>query len=201
MRPALGLADEAARRFAHQPNVAQVLDMLARGTRCPPTTSLGRCFDAAAGLLGLCDTMSFEGQAAMLLETAARAYGKALPLPGGYHIDRRSPDGLSVLSLYPLFNQLADEASSPRGAAHFHASLVDGLGHWIGEAAEATGLRRVVLAGGCLHNRVLAAGLRHKLVARGLAVFEAQHVPPGDGGIALGQAWIARAQLMKGSAS
>ncbi|WP_298595795.1 carbamoyltransferase HypF [Zoogloea sp.] len=198
---ALGLADEAARRFAHQPNVAQVLDMLARGTRCPPTTSLGRCFDAAAGLLGLCDTMSFEGQAAMLLETAARAYGKALPLPGGYHIDRRSPDGLSVLSLYPLFNQLADEASSPRGAAHFHASLVDGLGHWIGEAAEATGLRRVVLAGGCLHNRVLAAGLRHKLLARGLAVFEAQHVPPGDGGIALGQAWIARAQLMKGSAS
>ena len=38
-------ADEAARRFAHQPNVAQVLDMLA-GRRRPPTTSLGRCFDA-----------------------------------------------------------------------------------------------------------------------------------------------------------
>jgi hydrogenase maturation protein HypF len=135
-------ADEAARRFAHQPHVAQVLDMLARGTRCPPTTSLGRCFDAAAGLLGLCETMTFEGQAAMLLETAARAYGKALPLPGGYHIDRRSPDGPSVLNLYPLFNQLAEETTPERGAAHFHASLVDGLEHWIGEAAEATGLRR-----------------------------------------------------------
>lgn len=194
---ALGGADEAARRFAHQPHVALVLDMLARGTRCPPTTSLGRCFDAAAGLLGLCERMSFEGQAAMLLETAARAYGKALPLPGGYHIDRRSPDGPLVLNLYPLFNQLVEEATPERGAAHFHASLVDGLEHWIGEAAEAHGLRRVALAGGCLHNRVLAAGLRSKLIARGLSVFEAQHVPPGDGGIALGQAWVARAQLMK----
>ncbi len=198
---ALGLADEAARRFAHQPNVAQVLDMLARGTRCPPATSLGRCFDAAAGLLGLCDTMTFEGQAAMLLETAARGGGEALPLPGAHHIDHRSPDGPSVLNLYPLFKQLLDETTPPRGAAHFHASLVDGLVHWIADAAEATGLRRVVLAGGCLHNRVLAAGLRHRLTARGLAVFEAQHVPPGDGGIALGQAWVARAQLMKGSAS
>lgn len=74
---------------------------------------------------------------------------------------------------------------------------MDGLVHWLAEAAHASGLRRVVLAGGCLHNRVLAAGLRHKLGARGLAVFEAQHVPPGDGGIALGQAWVARARLMK----
>ena len=59
----------------------------------------------------------------------------------------------------------------------------------------------MALSGGCLLNRELAIGLRHKLTARGLAVFEAQHVPPGDGGIALGQAWVARAQLMKGSAS
>lgn len=194
---ALGSPDEAVRRFAHQPKVAQVLDMLARGTRCPPATSLGRCFDAAAALLGLCETMSFEGQAAMRLETAARAYGKALPLPGAYHIDRRAPDGPSVLNLYPLFKLLAEEGDPARGAAHFHASLVDGLVHWLAEAAHASGLRRVVLAGGCLHNRVLAAGLRHKLGARGLAVFEAQHVPPGDGGIALGQAWVARARLMK----
>ena len=125
----------------------------------------------------------------------------SLPLPGGYHIDRRSPDGPLVLNLYPLFNQLAEETTPERGAAHFHASLVDGLEHWIGEAAEASGLRRVALAGGCLHNRVLAAGLRSKLMARGLAVFEAQHVPPGDGGIALGQAWVARAQLMTGPAT
>lgn len=56
----------------------------------------------------------------------------------------------------------------------------------------------MALSGGCLLNRELAIGLRHKLATRGLAVFEAQHVPPGDGGIALGQAWVAREELRRG---
>ena len=190
-------ADEAARRFAHQPAVEQVLAMLERGVRCPPTTSLGRWFDAAAGLLGLADTTSFEGQAAMRLETLARRIGQTFPLAGGYHIDTRA-DGPSVLNLYPLLHLLVGETDAARGASHFHATLIDGLAQWIGDAAHATGQRRVALSGGCLLNRELAGGLRHKLGARGLAVFEAQHVPPGDGGIALGQAWVARAELRRG---
>lgn len=195
---ALGRGDEAIERFAAQPNVEQVLGMLVRGTRCPPTTSLGRWFDAATGLLGVCDTMTFEGQAGMVLETLARRFGESLALPGGFHIDKRPPDGLSVLNLYPLLNQLIDENDAARGAAHFHATLIDGLVQWIGDAAHATGLRRVALSGGCMHNRLLATGLRKRLAARGLAVFEAQHVPPGDGGLALGQAWVARALLARG---
>lgn len=194
---ALGQRDEAARRFAHQPAVEQVLAMLERGVRCPPTTSLGRWFDAAAGLLGLCDATSFEGQAAMRLETLARRRGQTLPLAGGYHIDTR-PDGPSVLNLYPLLHQLVGETDAARGASHFHATLIDAFAQWIGDAAHATGLRRVALSGGCLLNRELAIGLRHKLTTRGLAVFEAQHVPPGDGGIALGQAWVAREELRRG---
>ena len=194
---ALGLRDEAARRFAHQPAVEQVLGMLERGLRCPPTTSLGRWFDAAAGLLGVCDATSFEGQAAMRLETLARRRGQTLPLAGGYHIDTR-PDGPSVLNLYPLLHQLVGETDAARGASHFHATLIDAFAQWIGDAAHATGLRRVALAGGCLLNRELSIGLRHKLATRGLAVFEAQHVPPGDGGIALGQAWVAREELRRG---
>ena len=195
---ALGRSDEAARRFAAEPNLEQVLAMLVHGTRCPPSTSLGRWFDAAAGLLGVCNAMSYEGQAAIRLETLARAYGLGLPLSGGYHIDSRPPDGLSVLNLYPLLMQLIDEPDAACGAAHFHATLIDDLVQWIGDAAYATGIRRVVLAGGCLNNRLLATGLRARLSSRGLTVFEAQHVPPGDGGIALGQAWVARAELRRG---
>jgi hydrogenase maturation protein HypF len=105
---------------------------------------------------------------------------------------------VSVLNLYPLLNQLINEGDAARGAAHFHATLIDGLVQWIGDAAHATGLRRVALSGGCMHNRILATGLRKRLAARGLAVFEAQHVPPGDGGLALGQAWVARALLARG---
>lgn len=195
---ALGRGDEAIERFSAQPNVEQVLGMLVRGTRCPPTTSLGRWFDAASGLLGVCETMTYEGQAGMVLETLARCYGESLPLSGGFHIDSRPPDGLSVLNLYPLLSQLVDEGDAARGAAHFHATLIDGLVQWIGDAARTTGLRRVAMSGGCMHNRLLATGLRKRLAARGLAVFEAQHVPPGDGGLALGQAWVARAVLARG---
>jgi hydrogenase maturation protein HypF len=194
---ALGRGAEASPRFPDQA-VEQVLAMLQKGTRCPPTTSLGRWFDAAVGLLGICDTMSFEGQAAMLLESLARAFGDCLALPGSYYIDERPEAGLSVLNLYPLLNHLADEDDAARGAARFHAGLVDGLAQWLGNAALATGIRQVVLSGGCLHNRLLAAGLRARLLARGLSVFEAQHAPPGDGGVALGQAWVARAQLARG---
>ena len=185
-------------RFAARPNVEQVLGMLLRGARCPPTTSLGRCFDAAAGLLGVCEVMTYEGQAAMLLEVLARRFGACLPLPGGYHIDSRVESGLSVLNLYPMLAQLADEDDAARGAAHFHATLVEALSQWISDAAYASGTRSVVLTGGCFHNLVLAAGLRHRLLARGLQVFEAQHVPPGDGGLAFGQAWVARAALRQG---
>jgi len=195
---ALGCGEEAARRFADQPKVEQVLAMLVGGTRCPPSTSLGRWFDAAAGLLGVCETMSFEAQAAMRLEALARRFGAVPPLAGAYHIDTRGAAGPSVLSLYPLLYLLLDETDAARGAAHFHATLGDGLARWIGDAAHAAGVRRVALSGGCLHNRLLAADLRKRLVARGLSVFEAQHVPPGDGGIALGQAWVARAELRRG---
>ena len=114
---ALGRRDEAIMRFAARPNVEQVLGMLLRGARCPPTTSLGRCFDAAAGLLGVCEVMTYEGQAAMLLEVLARRFGACLPLPGGYHIDSRVESGLSVLNLYPMLAQLADEDDAARGAA------------------------------------------------------------------------------------
>lgn len=194
----LGRGDEAITRFAARPNVEQVLGMLLRGTRCPPTTSLGRWFDAAAGLLGVCEDMTYEGQAGMLLEALACRFGTSLPLPGGYHIDTRAEPGLSVLNLYPLLMQLADEDDAARGAAHFHATLTEALTQWVSDAAHTTGIRSVVLAGGCMHNRLLSAGLRHRLQARGLAVFEAQHVPPGDGGLALGQAWVARASLRQG---
>ena len=193
---ALGLDELAARRFADQ-DVTRLLDLLARGLRCPPTTSLGRWFDAAAGLLGVRSLSLYEGHAAMALETQARRYGAALPHPGGWHMEERPGDG-SVLSLYPLFPQLADETAPARRAAVFHATLVDGLVRWIGDAARAQGLRRVALGGGCLLNRLLAEGLRKGLLARGLEVFEAGEFPTGDGGIALGQAWVARLAVRDG---
>jgi hydrogenase maturation protein HypF len=180
---ALGRDGEIERRY---PNAAAaaVRSMLAGGTRCPPTTSAGRWFDAAAGLLGLKEVMRFEGQAAMLLEGLAAAHGPVEPAP-----DVRLLDDLT-LDLLPLLGRLADTSDAGFGAALFHSTLAQALADWAAAAAERTGLRQVVLSGGCFMNRVLTAGVEQRLLSHGLDVLEASELPPNDGGLAAGQAWV-----------
>jgi hydrogenase maturation protein HypF len=178
-------AGEIEPRFAGRGG-AILARMLARGLNSPPTSSAGRWFDAAAGLLGVCETCSYEGQAAMLLEGLAEAHGPAAPARGGYAI---GPDG--TLDLLPLLAQLAWQHDRAFGAALFHSTLAAALADWVRAASERTGLREVALGGGCFMNRILAADLRARLEAAGLQVFEARQAPPNDGGLALGQAAVA----------
>ncbi len=186
---ALGRAEEIARRFAHQSAAPAVADMLARDLRCPRTTSAGRWFDAAAGLLGVREVMAFEGQAAMLLEGLARARGVVAPAQGGWRIDA------GTLDLLPLAARLADERDAAFGAALFHSTLAAALAEWIAAASRATDLTTVVFGGGCFMNAVLSRQLARLLAARALTVLEARQAPPNDGGVALGQAWVALQKL------
>jgi hydrogenase maturation protein HypF len=181
-----GRGDEIVRRFAHQPGAAAVADMLARGVRCAPTTSAGRWFDAAAGLLGVRDTMSYEGQAAMLLEGLAARHGAVAPDASLYAIDRDN-----TLDLLPLALRLADERDAAFGAALWHATLAAALAAWVARAARTSGITTVALGGGCFLNAILSAQLDRLLAARGYRVLHARQAPPNDGGIALGQAWVA----------
>jgi hydrogenase maturation protein HypF len=186
----LGRGGETVARFGtRHPAAPAVATMLARDLHCPPTTSLGRCFDAAAALLGVRESNAFEGQAPMLLEALASAS------PQAPHDDRIEPlavvreDG--TLDLLPLLAALADARDPARAAFGFHAALADGLARWVRRAAAASGLRTVALGGGCFLNVLLTSLLRPRLIDAGLVVLEARQAPPNDGGIALGQAWAA----------
>lgn len=184
---ALGRGADIVRRFAAQPAAPTVAAMLAKGVNCPPTTSAGRLFDAAAGLLGVCAVHGYEGEAAIRLEAAARRHGPVAPLADGWHA---RADG--TLDLLPLLARLADETDAGRGAARFHATLAAALAaHTVALAAGLVTTNTVALAGGCCANRVLVAGLRLHLEAAGLTVLEARELPPNDGGLAYGQAWVA----------
>ena len=191
---ALGRGGEIERRFP-RPAARTVAQMLDGGIRCPSTSSMGRWFDAACGLLGVIDRQSFEGQAPMLLEGLAARHGPIVPPDGGFAVD----DG--VLDLLPLMATLADEHDPMRGAALFHATLVAALAEWCANVARASGLRTVVFGGGCFMNQIVTDGLRSRLHAAGLFVAEPQRVPPNDGGISLGQAWVARALTAAGAAA
>ncbi len=186
---ALDRTDEIAGRF-HQPAARTVQQMLAQGVNCPPTSSMGRWFDAAAGLLRVRDRQGFEGQAPMLLEGLAARHGPIAALPGAY----RFHDG--ELDLLPLVAILADETDAARGAALFHATLVEALAQWCVNQARSQELTTIVLGGGCFNNAILTQGLRQRLMAERLNVLEARQAPPNDGGLSLGQAWVARATVV-----
>ena len=186
---AMGRGDEIVRRFG--PTVGQdlaeaVLGRLQRGglTR---TTSAGRWFDAAAAALGLSLRQSHEAEAAMALERGA----EAAPLPlASRHLPRQ--DG--VIDLLPLLADLialGDAGRVSEGAALFHAALADALAAGALAAAETSGVRTVVLGGGCMVNRPLRTRLVARLEAAGLDPRGPVAASPGDAGLARGQAWVA----------
>ena len=100
------------------------------------------------------------------------------------------------LDLMPLLASLVDERNAARGAAAFHATLVAALEDWIVQGARRCGIRTVALSGGCMANRQLALVLPRRLAGRGLTVLTARAAPSNDGGIALGQAWVAINRLL-----
>jgi hydrogenase maturation protein HypF len=185
---ALGRGAEIPRRFPG-PLAEPVRRLLERGeeVHCPLTSSAGRLFDAAAALLGVRQVSAYEGQVAMELEALAATHGPAEQFTDGY---RLPADG--QLDLLPLLAWLADQTAEPaRGAARFHATLALALADWVTQAARREAVADIVLGGGCFLNRLLSIALRERLEHNGLRVREAARAPPNDGGLSLGQAWVA----------
>lgn len=186
----LGMTAQIATRYATIPAACRLGAVLARGLNCPVTSSMGRWFDAAAGLLGASTVASYEGQAAMQLEALARRHGPVHDCDGLFAIDAQGK-----LDLLALAASLLDEPDASRGAARFHGGLVAGLDAWIAHHAQRAGLDTVALAGGCFLNAILSRELTRRLSARGLRVLAARQVPANDGGLSLGQAWVAQRAL------
>jgi hydrogenase maturation protein HypF len=76
-------------------------------------------------------------------------------------------------------------------AARFHNALVEA----IVAVASSVGVERVALTGGCFQNRLLVERAARRLGAAGFEVLLHREVPPGDGGISLGQVVVAAAAL------
>ena len=94
-----------------------------------------------------------------------------------------------------LVSDLQSGVSKARIAARFHAGVAEGFVRAAIEARAVTGVGRVVLSGGCMHNRRLARLLRKGLEAEAFQVFQHRSVSPGDGGLSYGQAAVATAIL------
>lgn len=175
--------------------------MIERGINSPRTSSMGRLFDAAAAILGICGQATYEGEPAIELEAAAwRAVGgKTVRLDGNHAGVFTSADDSPILDLQPLIEALLNgiEAGAPadRLALGFHIAITHATTHIASEICAREGLDTVALSGGVFMNRLLLQLLTRELKSVGLTVLVPHSVPVNDGCIAYGQAAIARALL------
>lgn len=175
--------------------------MIERGINSPHTSSMGRLFDAAAAILGICDKATYEGEPAIELEAAAwRALGgKTVRLDGNHAGVFTSADDSPILDPQPLIEALLNgiEAGAPadRLALDFHIAIAHATARIAREICTRKSLDTVALSGGVFMNRLLLQFLTRELKDAGLAVLVPHTVPVNDGCIAYGQAAIARACL------
>lgn len=174
--------------------VAAMQRWWASGERFSGSSSLGRIFDAVSCLTGLCIRNSHEGQAAIALEHAAID-------PAAEPYAYETTEGIAGIrmSVLPTIRGIVHDLSAGVTAAvvsaRFHETLARMLSAAVELGVERTGIRQVVLAGGCFMNQRLRLRLVQRLQRHEIVVHLPQRATYGDEGLALGQAYVAAARL------
>ncbi|RMF38446.1 MAG: hypothetical protein D6759_00905 [Chloroflexi bacterium] len=158
---------------------------------------MGRLFDAVAALAGLRQTITYEAQAAIELEMQVdERVGDAYT----FSLVRQGDAPLLVDPVPVIEAVVADgRAGAPVGtiAARFHRGVARMIRRVCEVLRQETGLDRVALSGGVFQNITLLGQTLDLLTEAGFTVYTHRLVPPNDGGIALGQAIVAYAQLAR----
>jgi len=173
-----------------------ILKMLESGLNSPITSSCGRLFDGVAAISGLRPKVNYEGQAAVEFEQCIQDEYEE-----GYKFPIINEYSKIVLKWDKMIHQLVKDVEKQIPISiisqKFHNGLSDGLMNWASEAQTQTGIKEIVLSGGVFMNYYLLTRLKKALEKKGFIVYTHSVVPCNDGGISLGQAVIAGAQLKK----
>jgi hydrogenase maturation protein HypF len=176
----------------HRDRWGPVVTMARRGINAPLTSSAGRLFDAVAAVVGVRDTVTYEGQAAIELEQAADPAGvDAYPvgLTDGTPFVIGGADLLRA-----VVGDVRAGIPTPVIATRFHRGMVGAIVAACDRVRSATGLTTVALSGGVFQNVLLVRWTVEALEAAGFVVLTHRRVPPNDGGISFGQAVVAAAR-------
>jgi hydrogenase maturation protein HypF len=190
--PVVGL--EVARR--HEDQWAAVLSMARRGVNAPLTSSAGRLFDAVSALLGVRDTINYEGQAAVELEQLADPGEKGSYRAG---VSGDAPFQVAGADLvHAAADDLATGVERPVIAARFHHGVAQLIEDGCRAVRDRSGLGVVALSGGVFQNLLLLTEAVGRLEGAGFRVLTHAQVPCNDGGISLGQAVVAATRDAEG---
>jgi hydrogenase maturation protein HypF len=175
---------------------AQVLKLARSPERWTAASGAGRLLEAAAALLGLCPVNRWEGEAAVRLESAAAAVGDTVcPWPE-VELGASLP-GPALLTA--AARRLRNGEAAPQVAARFQTTLADLIVRLTIRTAEPLGVSSVAFGGGCLVNRILRREIARGLESHGYQALLPWRIPPGDGGLAYGQAVLTAAALARGA--
>lgn len=173
--------------------------MIERGLNSPPTSSLGRLFDAVASLLCLRHEVDYEGQAAVELEMLARRCPAPEVQAYSFTLTPSEPDSISLLEPAPIIRAIVADVQADTSpaliAARFHETVAHMLRAACNDVRRKERLQRVALSGGVFQNRLLLERLMQLLQTDGFETYTNRRVPPNDGGLSLGQAAVAAARM------
>jgi hydrogenase maturation protein HypF len=158
-----------------------IRQMLSKRVRSPLTSSAGRLFDAVSSILGLRQSVTFEGQAAMELEFAIQP-----DIDETYSFEI-TDDLPSIIDWAPMIAEILIDLQNGEASGRISAKFHNTLTEIILAIARRVGEPRILLTGGCFQNRYLVERTVRQLLAAGFQPYWHQRVPPNDGGIALGQ--------------
>jgi hydrogenase maturation protein HypF len=181
-------------------NTGAIRRMIELRLRSPLSSGCGRLFDAVAALIGLRSTIRFEAQAAIELEALCAQSTDQSAYPLEVLSDANAPLQISTAPLFAAILADLDHGCAPATISRrFHLGLARVFAETAAAIAQEEGGLPVCLTGGCLQNIFLADALEEELTQRGLRVFTQTRVPAGDGGLSLGQAWIAAQKISAGA--
>ena len=164
--------------------------MIDKNINSPLTSSCGRLFDAASSLIGIRDEISYEGQAAMELESFCASgvkerYNFCICKEGDEFII--DPQKIFI----DIIKDLKEGIDKKVMAAKFHNTVAEFTLNLCGKIRENSGINKIALSGGVFQNKYLTEKVVSLLEDKGFKVYTQRKVPPNDGGISLGQAVIA----------
>lgn len=168
---------------------------LQKNLNCVATSSMGRLFDAVAALAGVKQSITYEAEAALNLEALAAGSGRLGGESAAYAFTVVEGEPLRVGwqgVVAAVVRDAVDGRSQGAIASRFHRGVARMIAAVCGELRHRGAGHTVGLTGGVFQNALLLRLAIEELRGAGFDVLVHQRVPANDGGLALGQAVLAR---------
>jgi hydrogenase maturation protein HypF len=173
---------------------AIIENMIEKKVNSPETSSIGRLFDAVSSIIGIGDSITYQGQAAIELEMIAEDSGGEF-----YEFDIREENGIYVINPKPVIESIIKDIKNgitPASiSARFHVSLAEMIVRISSLLREKTCINKVCLSGGVFQNMILRKMTTERLERNDFKVYNHKNIPPNDGGISAGQVAVAMKRI------